>query len=88
MNRKILAIFKLDRNTPSGTLLLESGTDITKFRINIQNIEIKREHFFNFFSVISQENLTCKSQRVTRECRFTLKLVRDMIITHSQIEVI
>ena len=129
MNRKILAIFKLDGNTSSGTLLLQSGTDITNwgnyYKVVLNSIKLKKlknvsfhevtmrdpvtlqlpttslkleetsitsklkEKIFSiFFSVISLENLTCKSQRVTRECRFTLKLVRDMIITHSQTEVI
>ena len=55
MNRKILAIFKLDGNTSSGTLLLQSGTDITNwgnyYKVVLNSIKLKKLKNVSFHEV-------------------------------------
>ena len=62
MNRKILAIFKLDGNTPSGTLLLQSGTDITNwgnyYKVVLNNIKLKKLKNVSFQEVTMRDPVT------------------------------
>ena len=62
MNRKILAIFKLDGNTSSGTLLLQSGTDITNwgnyYKVVLNNIKLKKLKNVSFQEVTMRDPVT------------------------------
>ena len=62
MNRKILAIFKLDGNTSSGTLLLQSGTDITNwgnyYKVVLNSIKLKKLKNVSFHEVTMRDPVT------------------------------
>ena len=83
MNRKILAIFKLDGNTSSGTLLLQSGTDITNwgnyYKVVLNSIKLKKLKNVSFHEVTMRDPVTLQLPTTSlklEETSITSKLKR------------